>query len=39
MTDLIEKIQEYGLTPEQYEECLSDSYQKANHILDIEWQE
>jgi predicted phosphodiesterase len=39
MTDLIEKIQEYGLTPEQYEECLSDAYKKANHLLDIEWQE
>ena len=37
--DLIEKIQEYGLTPEQYEACLSDSYQKANHIVDVDWQD
>lgn len=39
MTDLELKIQEYGLTPEQYESCLSDAYQKANHIIDIDWQE
>lgn len=37
--DLIEKIREYGLTPEQYELCLSDAYQKANHTIDLEWQE
>lgn len=37
--DLIEKIREYGLTPEQYELCLSDAYKKANHIVDMEWQE
>lgn len=37
--DLREKILEYGITPEQYENCLSDAYQKANHTLDIEWQE
>lgn len=39
MTDLDVKIREYGLTPEQYESCLSDAYQKANHIIDIDWQE
>lgn len=39
MSELIEKIQEYGLTPEQYELCLSDAYQKANHTIDVEWQE
>ena len=39
MTDLELKIQEYGLTPEQYESCLSDAYQKANHIVDMDWQE
>lgn len=39
MTDLEEKIYEYGLTPEQYESCLSDAYQKANHIIDIDWSE
>lgn len=39
MTDLEEKIREYGLTPEQYESCLSDAYQKANHTLDMEWSE
>lgn len=39
MTDLELKIQEYGLTPEQYESCLSDAYQKANHIIDMDWQE
>lgn len=37
--DLMEKIREYGLTPEQYELCLSDAYQKANHTIDLEWQE
>ena len=37
--ELIKKIQEYGLTPEQYESCLSDAYQKANHMIDIEWPE
>lgn len=39
MTDLELKIQEYGLTPEQYESCLLDAYQKANHIIDMDWQE
>lgn len=39
MTDLELKIHEYGLTPEQYEACLSDAYQKANHIVDMDWQE
>lgn len=39
MTDLEAKIREYGLTPEQYEACLSDAYQKANHIIDMDWQE
>lgn len=39
MTDLELKIQEYGLTSEQYESCLSDAYQKANHIIDMDWQE
>lgn len=39
MTDLEEKIYDYGLTPEQYESCLSDAYQKANHIIDIDWSE
>lgn len=37
--DLKEKIREYGLTPEQYESCLSDAYAKANHIIDLDWQE
>lgn len=37
--DLIGKIRGYGLTPEQYELCLSDAYQKANHTIDLEWQE
>lgn len=39
MTDLEEKIREYGLTPEQYESCLSDAYQKANRTLDMDWSE
>lgn len=39
MTDLEAKIQEYGLTPEQYESCLSDAYQKANRTLDMDWSE
>lgn len=37
--DLKEKIQEYGLTLEQYESCLSDAYAKANHEIDMDWQE
>ena len=37
--DLKEKIREYGLTPEQYESCLSDAYAKANHVIDLDWQE
>lgn len=37
--DLREKIREYGLTPEQYESCLSDAYAKANHTVDMDWQE
>ena len=39
MTELEEKIREYGLTPEQYESCLSDAYQKANRIIDLDWAE
>lgn len=39
MTELEEKIREYGLTPEQYEMCLSDAYKKANHTLDMDWAE
>lgn len=39
MTDLEKKIREYGLTPEQYESCLSDAYQKANRIIDMDWAE
>lgn len=39
MTDLEKKILEYGLTPEQYESCLSDAYKKANHLIDMDWQE
>ena len=39
MTDLEIKIREYGLTPEQYESCLSDAYKKANHLIDMDWQE
>lgn len=37
--DLKQKIQEYGLTLEQYESCLSDAYDKANHKVDLDWQE
>ena len=37
--DLTEKIREYGLTPEQYESCLSDADAKVNHTLDLDWQE
>ena len=39
MTELEEKIREYGLTPEQYESCLSDAYQKANRTIDLDWAE
>lgn len=37
--ELTEKIKEYGLTTEQYENCLSDAYAKANHVIDLDWQE
>ncbi len=37
--ELIAKIQECGLTQEQYEECLSDAAAKVNHITDMDWQE
>lgn len=37
--DLLEKIYNCGLSPEQYESCLSDAYKKANHTIDIDWQE
>lgn len=37
--EFIKKIEEYGLTPEQYEQCLQDAYKKANHLIDVEWQE
>lgn len=39
LQELKEKIQEYGLTLEQYESCLSDAYAKANHEIDMDWQE
>lgn len=39
LQELEEKIQEYGLTLEQYELCLSDAYAKANREIDLEWQE
>lgn len=39
LQELNEKIQEYGLTPEQYESCLSDAYSKANHEIDLDWNE
>lgn len=39
LEDLKEKIQEYGLTLEQYESCLSDAYAKANHAIDMDWQD
>lgn len=28
-----------GLTVEEYENCLSDAYAKANHMVDMDWQE
>jgi predicted phosphodiesterase len=37
--DLENKIREQGLTPEQYESCLFDAYQKVNHIIDVDWQD
>lgn len=39
MTELETKIRECGLTPEQYEACLTDAYKKANHVIDVDWQE
>ena len=39
MDNLKKKIEELGLTPEQYEACLSDAYAKANRTIDIDWQE
>lgn len=37
--DLRKKIEEYGLTTDQYEACLSDAYAKANRTIDLDWQE
>lgn len=37
--DIKKRIEEYGLTEEQYESCLSDAYKKCNHLIDIDWQE
>lgn len=37
--DLQKRIQEYGLTLEEYESCLADAYAKVNNQLDMDWQE
>lgn len=39
LQDLQQKIMDAGLTVEEYENCLSDAYAKANHIIDMDWQE
>ena len=36
---LLSKIHEYGLTEEQYENCLNDICQKVNKTIDLDWQE
>lgn len=37
--ELRNKIHEYGLTTEEYEACLSDTFAKANKLIDLDWQE
>ena len=37
--DLRKKIEEYGLTTDEYEACLADAYAKANRTIDLDWQE
>lgn len=37
--ELNAKIRECGLTPEQYEACLSDASAKVNHTTDMDWQD
>ena len=37
--DLRKKIEEYGLTTDEYEACLADAYAKANRTVDLDWQE
>lgn len=39
ITELNKKIQECGLTPEQYEACLADATAKVNRTSDMDWQE
>lgn len=36
---LLSRIHEYGLTEEQYENCLNDICQKVNKTIDLDWQE
>lgn len=37
--DIVESLNQYGLTKEQYEECLQTIIAKRNGDLDIDWQE
>lgn len=37
--NVIEKLNEYGLTIEQYEELMKDVYDKSNGINDLDWQD
>jgi UDP-2,3-diacylglucosamine pyrophosphatase LpxH len=40
LLDLIkQEIEKYGLTIEQYEQCLKDAYDKVNGINDMDWSE
>ena len=39
MENLRQEIEKYGLTIEQYENCLKDAYDKVNKINDMEWSE
>ena len=39
MESLKQEIEKYGLTIEQYEQCLKDAYDKVNKINDMDWSE
>lgn len=39
LENLRQEIEKYGLTIEQYENCLKDAYDKVNKINDMDWSE
>ena len=35
--DINKALQDYGLTPEQYEQCLKDASNKVERLIDLDW--